>query len=379
MLGEGTADIRLAGHSIAWHQLQAALALACERIVCLTEAPGAQLAALQRGAERRGTTFHAIAHHRGLSGLVRAADTLLVFAPGVLPDRDWLAQTFAARAAVAVLPADGAVEQGFERIDRDRAWAGVLATRGDAVEALSVLPPDADPIGGLLRVALQRGAGGVAVPEKWLDDGRWALIASPAAAERYQAGWYLRHMPAPAFDRPGAAFAHRIARALVERIANAARTGGGMVGGGVAIALASAIGGYLGQSTAGLAGLTLASVLLAIGAVLGRLSRAGSGEVVRTWPGEARRALLDLSLLAVAASPDEFEGWTAVFAALVLVAVIRLAGDDGALRVLRPMSDRTLVFALLTGAAAAGLFAQGTAVLALLGLALRLFWPKQSS
>lgn len=379
MLGEGAAEVRLAGHSLAWHQLQAAIALACERIVCLAEAPGAELATLQREAERRGATFHAIAHHRGLSGLVRAADTLLVFAPGVLPDRDWLAQAFGGRAGVAVLPAEGAVELGFERIDRERAWAGVLATRGDAVEALSALPPDADPIGGLLRVALQRGAGGVAVPDKWLDDGRWALVASPAAAERYQTGWYLRHVPAPAFDRPGAALAHRIACGLVDRVSNAARTATGMIAGGIAIALASAIGGYLGQTAASLAGLTLASAFLAVGTALGRLSRAGTGESARTWPGEARKALLDLSLLAIAASPGEFEGWTAVFAALVLVAVIRLAEDDEAPRVLRPLSDRTVVFGLLTGAAAAGVFAPAMAALALLGLALRVFWPKQSS
>ena len=379
MVGEGAAEVRLAGHSLAWHQVQAAVALACERIVCLAEAPGPELAAIQREAERRGASFHAIAHHRGLSGLVRAADTLLVFAPGVLPDRDWLAQTFGARAGVAVLPAEDAVEQGFERIDRDRAWAGVLATRGDAVEALSALAPDADPIGGLLRVALQRGAGGVPVPDKWLDDGRWALVASPAAAERYQTGWYLRHVPAPAFDRPGAALAHRIARALIARVGNHSRTVAGMMAAGIAIALASAIGGYLGHTIAGMAGLTAASAMLAVGSALGRLSRAGTGESVRTWPGNARRALLDVSLVAIAASPGEFEGWSAVFATLVLIAVVRLAEDGNAPRALRPLSDRTLVFLLLAIAAAAGAFVPVMAVLALLGLALRLFWPLQSS
>jgi hypothetical protein len=287
-----------------------------------------------------------------------------------------LAQTFGARAGVAVLPAEGAVEQGFERIDRERAWAGVLATRGDAVEALGVLPPDADPIAGLLRVALQRGATAVAVPDKWLDQSRWALIATPAAAEQYQAGWYLRHVPAPAFDRPGAAVAHRLAQRIVARVNNAARAATGLIAGGAIGALGSAVAGYLGYTVAAMAGLAAASALLATGSALGRLARAGSREGSRAWPPHARRALLDLSLVAIAASPSVFEGWTAAFAALVLVATIRIAREPFAPFALRWLSDRTVVFVLLTVAAVAGGFIPALALLALFGLVLHLFWPR---
>lgn len=376
MAAGGQAELRVGGHSLAWHQLQAAIALACERIVCLAEAPGPALSALQHEAERRGASFHAVAHHRALSGLVRAADTLLVFAPGVLPDRDWLASAFGARAGVAVLPADGTVEQGFERIDRERAWAGVLATRGDAVEALGALAPDADPVAGLLRVALQRGAHAVAVPEKWLDDGHWALVTTQDAADRYQAAWYDRNVPAPAYDRPAKALAHRFSQCLVARVTNASRTATGFLLGGVLVALGSAVGGHLGHITPGLIGLAAASGLLAAGSALSRLARAGTGEAARMWPAEGRRALLDLALVAIAASPSEFDAWHPAFAALVLVGVIRLADEPEAPFPLRPLSDRTLVFVLLVCAAAAGVFAPAMAVLALLGLMLRLFWPK---
>jgi hypothetical protein len=373
MAAEGSADVRLAGHPLAWHQVQTAIALACERVVCLADRPGPELAAVQREAERRGATFHAVTHHRALSGLVRAADTLLVLAPGVLPDSDWLAQTFGARAGVAVLPAEGAVEQGFERIDRDRAWAGVLATRGDAVEALGVLPPDADPIAGLLRVALQRGATAIEVPRKWLDNGRWALVATPAGSERYQSAWYARHVPAPALDRPGAALAYRIGRSLVGRAGSAERVAMGFVAGGVVTALASGAAGYLGRVAAGSLGLLVASALLAVGTAVGRLSRAGTGERARRWPEKARHALLDLSLVTIAASPSAFEGWTTAFAAFVLVAVVRLACEPDVPRVFRPFSDRTLVLAVLALAAIGGIFEQALAALALVGLALRLF------
>ena len=378
MMNGSAGEVRLAGHPLAWHQLQAAIALACERIICLAEVPGPDLAALQRDAERRGLAFHAVTHHRALSGLVNAGDTLVAFAPGVLPDRDWLAQAFGARAGVAVLPAEGAIEQGFERIDRERAWAGVLSTRGDAVEALTVLPPDADPIGGLLRVALQRGAGAVNVPDKWLDDGRWALVRSQPKAEQYQAAWYLRHVPAPALDRPASALAHRIAWGLVDRMRNAASSALGFIAGGSLIAVGSAVAGYLGHTVAGVAGLTVAAALMAVGSALAQLARAGSGEKERSWLGEARHALLDLTLVAIAASPSEFEGWSVAFAALVLIAVIRLGSEAEAPRPLHPFSDRTLVFAVLAIASASGAFGLTMAGLGLLGLALRLFWPRAS-
>jgi len=48
MSGESAAAVRLAGRTLAWHQLLAALSLSCERIVCLADAPGPDLAALQR-------------------------------------------------------------------------------------------------------------------------------------------------------------------------------------------------------------------------------------------------------------------------------------------------------------------------------------------
>ena len=46
MMNESAGEVRLAGHPLAWHQLQAAIALACERIICLAVAWGADLAAL---------------------------------------------------------------------------------------------------------------------------------------------------------------------------------------------------------------------------------------------------------------------------------------------------------------------------------------------
>jgi hypothetical protein len=127
-----------------------------------------------------------------------------------------------------------------------------------------------------------------------------------------------------------------------------------------------------------MAGLTAAAAAMAIGDALGQLARAGSGERERRWLGEARRTLLDLALVAIAVSPKEFEGWASAFAALVLIAVVRLGAEFEAPRVLHPFSDRALVFAVLTVAAASAAFGPAMAGLALLGLSLRLFWPRAS-
>jgi hypothetical protein len=373
---EGGVPVRLGGRPVAWHQLQAALALGSERVVCLADAPGPALAALQRDAEGRGAKFHAVANHRALSGLVSAADTLFVFAPGVLPDREWLAQALGARAGVAVLPADGAVERGFERIDRDKAWGGVLAARGDAVEALAALPPDADPIAGLLRVALQRGARSVEIPERWLDDGRWALLGDRAAATRIEESWQARHVPAPALDRPGEALAHRLARVLLPRSADNPALAPGLAIGGTALAVAGGIAGYLGSTTAGLATLAIGALVALAGERLARFALTGAGEAAPRRFAEVRDALLDIALVAVAASPREFAEWTAPFAAAMLVAALRLAREETVQRAVRPFGDRLVILAALCVAAGAGGFVPAMAGLALLALALRLFWPR---
>jgi hypothetical protein len=375
-LGDSAAEVRLAGHSIAWHQLQSALALGCGRVICLADAPGPALAALQRQTERQGASFHAVAHHRALLGLVAAADTLVVFAPGVLPDPEWLAKTIGTRAGIAVLRAEDAVEFGFERIDRDRAWAGVLATHGDAVEALAALPPDADAIAGLLRVALQRGSPAVAVPDGWLDDERWALLHTPAASHRYERAWYARHVPPPAPTQLGRALAYRWARALIERGDNARRSAPWLVAGGVLVALGSAVAGYAGHTFPALAGLTLASLAMGTGAAAARLLRAGSGEKPRPWQADARRALVDLSLAAVGAGTEALTQWNSAYVALVLVAMVRLADDPEAPAIVRPLADRTLVLILMALISAVGWFVQGAAVISLLGLAILIFWPR---
>ncbi|WP_206678135.1 hypothetical protein, partial [Salmonella enterica] len=80
-----------------------------------------------------------------------------------------------------------AVAEEFERIDADRAWAGILRTRGDRVARLAEMPPASDAASALLRIALQGGDPVVMLPADTIAGGRWRrrVDAVPdAAAER---------------------------------------------------------------------------------------------------------------------------------------------------------------------------------------------------
>ena len=170
------AYLRLGGATLAHHQLALALAAGCERIACLAKAFDPELAALQREAERAGARFHMISGGRALSGLVTASDELLVLGEGVIVSPVDALEMIAQAPAVLVLPAETAVQQGFERIDINHAGAGLMLLPGRLVERLNDLPPDADPASALLRIALQAGINQRMVPQSVINDGRWLLV-----------------------------------------------------------------------------------------------------------------------------------------------------------------------------------------------------------
>ncbi len=85
--------------------------------------------------------------------------------------------------------------------------------------------------------------------------------------------------------------------------------------------------------------------------------------------------MLDLSLIAIAASPHHFAGWLVPYAAGVLVAALRLVRAQDGPRWLQPLGDRVLVFALVATAAGFGGFVPALGAIGLAGLAGRLLWP----
>ncbi|WP_095011089.1 hypothetical protein [Tsuneonella mangrovi] len=374
----GRGLLPFAGRTVLALQVDAAHALGCSRVVCLAETVGPEIAALQHQCDDFGIKFNAIAAHRSLSGLVSANDEVLVIAPGLVADHAWLKERFSDRAGVAVLPVESGLEHGFERIDRDRAWGGLLLVRGDAVESLTALPADGDAIAGLLRIALQRGVRAIPVPESALDDGRWSLVRSQAIATRLERQWLKQHVPSPAWTRPTEALGYRIAQFVSTR--NRTRwLPNLMLSGSTALAVGAGLAGQSGRVAAGFLALLLAGLLAVVAQQLARFARAGGGSKQRELLDFAFGVILDAALIAVSAGIMPEMRITGMLAASVVVAAMRLSREPEAPVWARPFGDRALVYFGALWAAVAGVPALGLAGIGIVGLFARLLKPFRRS
>ncbi|MFD1959660.1 hypothetical protein ACFSHP_12440 [Novosphingobium panipatense] len=148
----------MAGSSVAQHQLGTVIALGCQRVICMARGMSPELAALQHDAEDAGLQFAVVTAANQLSGLVTAADELVVISEGLFADAAQTVSLLEGHAPVVLVqPVEGALAAGFERIDINRATAGVMRAPGSLVERLHELPIDVDAVSALTRIALQSG------------------------------------------------------------------------------------------------------------------------------------------------------------------------------------------------------------------------------
>jgi len=361
--------LRFAGQSVAARQIDLALRLGCERIVCLVDDIGQAVIGLQEIARDGGARFNAVSGGLSLLGQVTSSDEIIVFADGILPQAEAVERHLGERSGVLVIPAEGAVEQGYERIDAEWAWAGVLRARGSIVEGLSQLPPDIDPISALLRIALQRGArivpldGGKAKRSGW-------LLATSEQALIEQEDRYLRdHAPRASFLRPLRAIADRIALLLAPGALDRVGSGLPIIATGLAIGAAAVGLGFYGWPLIGLGLLALASFVAAIGETL-------SDTLNAIRQKKKRFPLLDslFSLLFEGAfivlcmlATDRIPAFETGFLALLLMGMLHLIRGMPSTRIVEPTRDPVLVYALFAACAASG-FIDISLALASLGL-----------
>jgi hypothetical protein len=74
--------LRVGAMSLVRHQLGLALALGCERVICVTASSDPEMPILRDAAEDAGASFHAVPGVRGMLGLVSVADEVVAFAEG---------------------------------------------------------------------------------------------------------------------------------------------------------------------------------------------------------------------------------------------------------------------------------------------------------
>ncbi len=352
------ASIEFAGRSIALRQLDLALALGCERIVCLADHLHQPLLPLQHRCEAAGARFHVVTGPRPLVGLLRATDELLVLAEGLLPLESSVFELLSKHSGVLVLPAETGIPAGFERVDLNHAWAGALSMPGRLVERLAELPPDCDVIGSLLRIALQSRVPEIPLPDAVLAEGRWPLVARQEQAAALEPSWLRRHLPQTAGFSPFSS----LAKILLSTFGVALLRRGRRAGAYLAIAPILALGGLalgLGFSPALGFLLTVLSFIAAqFASGLYRLEAAsrdaGVGhlllERVQVW-------LLDGCIAAIAAcavQAGQGELRDGIFVGIALIALLRLLATILPATWIALASDRGVLGLALAAAAATG-------------------------
>lgn len=365
------AALPLAGRSIiAW---QAALlqSLGVERVLCLTETPGADIITLQHALEGQGVQFHALKGFAMIPALVRAEDDLVIFADGLVPEpsvvRAVLGGGGSLERAVATIPADHplalAYPEDFERIDAARHWAGVLVMRGAPVQHLSDFPADADAVSLLLRLALQAGTAPRDLSARELVPESWLLAESAAAVAGHESALLARAAPPADWRAPGTALASALVRALVPQgLSQGATIAGGaalvlLLSGMMAAAFAFTA---TGLALAGL-GAFAAQAAANFAALAARLRReeAGGGAVL----AGLRDLLAAITLWFALAPLPEWQALAALGPVVIGLAVLVARSGDNVLAA--ATDDRASMLVLLALAAAFGLLPEVLACLAL--------------
>lgn len=368
------AFLRIGPASLARHQLSLALAMECQRIVCIARAMSAELVALQLEAERAGARFHCINGPRGLAGLVTATDEVLVITDGLLVPLDAALGLLEGGHVVLVQPVEAGVAAGFERIDLSHAAAGLTRIPGRLVERLQELPADCDAASALTRIALQSGIEQRHLPPETREGLRWRLVHTEAEAHAAEAGWIGAHLNDGGPQTPGTALARLAVRGFGPAILHAGR-GGNTLAIAAALVVLLALGlGWFGIAATALVLCGVAWLVRRAAALLIAVEDESLGKPPSRWP---RESLFDwvndaaiLSVLVWNTAP--FSGaslWQRLFAPLILLCLIRLLSRLAERAWAGWLGDRLLLGILLALGGAAGMLAQAIPVAAM-GLAL---------
>ena len=364
--GEGKASLALAGKTLARRQLDFALAAGCERVIALGDGGSAEAIALRHAAEDAGAGFQAIRDSHGLLGAVRAADELLVLAPGLLPEAGEALEALGAPGhggAMLVLPAGAGVMAGFERIDLERAWAGAALLPGALVERLSELPVDIEPASALMRAALQARVPERRLPQTLMAEGLWSMPGNGADPISDERAWLRRH------SRPVRSFPGQFGRLpvpLALKLLAAPRSAALLAGAGSAVLAGAVAAAWFGVATLGFALIPLAVLLMDYALEIARLREAPFGRRARRLAA-VLPWLVDLAIVACAVLAIEGSWVHRLFPPLALLGALHLSAPPGLAVVVRNRALLGAMFAIsaVFGAAEPAIMVAALALIAL--------------
>lgn len=180
------AGLRVNGGSVVEQQLELALAAGAKRLLILADRRTVGLDELVADAGEEGLDVRVIADAPGLCGEVTAADELVVMGDALLVDPA-LGLPLLKSSGVVTVPIEEGLSGGFERIDAENAWGGILVIPGALAERLRQLPRDCDVASSLLRIALMAGVTVRPVEAQAIADKRWTIVRSEAEAQAIEA------------------------------------------------------------------------------------------------------------------------------------------------------------------------------------------------
>jgi hypothetical protein len=368
------AFLRIGPASLARHQLSLALAMECQRIVCIARQLSPELVQLQHETERAGAKFHCINGPRALSGLVTATDELLVISDGLLPPLDAALTLLEGAHSVVVQPVESGVAAGFERIDLNHASAGLMRIPGRLVERLQELPADCDAASALTRIALQAGVEQRPLPGEAREAMRWKLVRNEGEAHAAEAGWIGAHLDGDGPKTPGTALARFAVRTFGPAILHAG-SGGNALAIGAAVIIVLTLGlGWAGFAAIALALCGIGWIVRRAAALLMAVEQESMAHAPSRWPREPLFDWVnDLIMIAImvwntAPFPDSTI-WQRGFAPLILLCLVRLFPRLTDRAWAAWLADRSLLALLLAIAAGAGVLTLAIPALAvLLGL-----------
>jgi hypothetical protein len=287
LTGEMRAQLELAGRSILSWQVDSALEAGCERVICICDAAAPHILEQQHRLENAGLGFHTVRSPLQIVGLVKPDDRILMILDGLIPSGGAFPPDQSAddakQHAIFTVPSDHSLSnshpEDFERIDRDRHWAGLAWIPGNAASGLECMPGDGDAMSLLLRLGLQDEAPCEPLPSELLQSDQWVLASDSQSVEKRAQMLLTANAPNGPWAGPFASLANLAMRASGPFWLKS----GGIVAAAVTIALvAIAVGlAWLGYAAAGLATAVFAAFLAKVVAAASSLRSAISSHLAK--------------------------------------------------------------------------------------------------
>ena len=335
----------LGGRAVLSHQVDFAIDCGVEAVLCLVAGLNAQVVASQHRAEDAGIRFQAVESVRNLLNLIKPSDQILVVQDGLIPSGVELPSALDAP-SVLTFPADPGVTAGFERIDSETAWAGLLVVEGATTTHLAELPPDCDVASSLLRLALQAGTSTHRLDFDAMSARDW-FVRSDASQRSIDKDWIASTATLVPFATPGKAVAQRMGMRLARDIVGTRYAHAPLIA-GIALGVGAVAMGWMGSRSVGLMLATLSALALyaqqtVANVAAGRRSTSGKRRL-EPVPG----VFLDIVLGgALVLGSDTRQMWNAWTLAFMLILVRRLAAAGGMPVWLQGLTDRIVLSALM--------------------------------